>query len=148
VRLTTAFPRFAAALGPLVGVIPSKLVARLGWDTQPNGPSRPSYRGARTLGPAAATTDSGSPPSPARHGRWVGARPKAVQQHAPGAPSPAEASELRSYYRKLDPDRFPSTRAAARALTGVSARDEFLEGLQFILDGVEPRLTGPGTTPA
>jgi AcrR family transcriptional regulator len=72
----------------------------------------------------------------------------AVQQHAPGAPTPAEATELRSYYRKLDAGRFPSTRAAAQALTGVSARDEFVEGLQFILDGIEPRLTRAGTTPA
>ena len=72
----------------------------------------------------------------------------AVQQHAPGAPTRAEASELRRYYRNLDSDRFPSTRAAAQALTGVSARDEFLEGLQFILDGIETRLTGVGTTPA
>ena len=71
-----------------------------------------------------------------------------MQQHAPGAPTPAEASELRRYYRNLDSDRFPSTRAAAQALTGVSARDEFLEGLQFILDGIETRLTGAGTTPA
>ena len=70
----------------------------------------------------------------------------AVQQHAPGAPTPGEAAALRRYYRTLDPDRFPSTRAAAQALTGVSARDEFLEGLQFILDGIEPQLTPSGTT--
>jgi AcrR family transcriptional regulator len=41
-----------------------------------------------------------------------------------------------------------STRAAAQALTGVSARDEFLEGLQFILGGIESQLTEAGTTPA
>ncbi len=64
----------------------------------------------------------------------------AVQQHAPGAPTPAESSELRGYYSELDPDRFPHTRAAAHALTRVSTRDEFLEGLQFILDGIELQL--------
>jgi len=60
-----------------------------------------------------------------------------IQQHAPGNSPSQEATQLRRYYRALDPERFPATRAAADALTGVPARDEFLEGLQFILDGID-----------
>jgi AcrR family transcriptional regulator len=61
----------------------------------------------------------------------------AAQQHAPGAPGPRQAAELRDYYRGLDAERFPSTVSAADALTTVPLQTEFLEGLQFILDGIE-----------
>lgn len=61
----------------------------------------------------------------------------AVQQHAPGAPGPGDAAALGDYYRRLDPELYPSTVTAADALTAVSLEDEFLEGLQFILDGIE-----------
>lgn len=60
-----------------------------------------------------------------------------VQQHAQDAPGPEHAVELRSYYRKLDPDLYPFTVAAAEPLTSVSPEDEFLEGLQFIFDGID-----------
>jgi len=63
-----------------------------------------------------------------------------AQQHAPDAPGPEQAEALRSYYRKLDPGVYPSTVAAAGALTTVSPRDEFLEGLQFIFDGIDVAL--------
>ena len=63
-----------------------------------------------------------------------------VQQHAQDAPGPEHAVELRSYYRKLDPDLYPFTVAAAEALTTVSPEDEFLEGLQFIFDGIDAAL--------
>jgi AcrR family transcriptional regulator len=61
----------------------------------------------------------------------------AVQQHALGAPGPEEAAALGDYYGRLDPEVFPSTVAAADDLTGVPLEGEFLEGLQFILDGVD-----------
>ena len=61
----------------------------------------------------------------------------AMQQHAPGAPGPREAAVLRDYYSGLDPERFPSTVAAADALTSVPLADEFREGLQFIIDGID-----------
>jgi AcrR family transcriptional regulator len=61
----------------------------------------------------------------------------AVQQHAPGSPGPEDAAALGDYYRGLDPELYPSTVAAADALTAVSLEDEFLEGLEFILDGIE-----------
>jgi AcrR family transcriptional regulator len=70
-----------------------------------------------------------------------------AQQHAPGAPGPRQAAELRSYFLGLDPERFPSTVAAADALTTVPPAAEFLEGLQFILDGID-RAVGPALTPA
>lgn len=70
----------------------------------------------------------------------------AAQQRIPGAPGPAEALELRGYYRALDRDRYPSTVAAASALTTVSPDAEFLEGLQFILDGIGQAITRSDTT--
>jgi AcrR family transcriptional regulator len=60
----------------------------------------------------------------------------AVQQHAPGAPGPEDAAALGEYYRGLDPELYPWTIAAADDLTAVSIEDEFLEGLQFVLDGI------------
>ncbi len=63
-----------------------------------------------------------------------------VQQQAPDAPGPGHAVALRSYYRKLDPELYPFTVAAAEALTAVSPEDEFLEGLQFIFDGIDTAL--------
>ena len=61
----------------------------------------------------------------------------AVQEHAPGAPGPGEAAALGDYYRTLDPGMYPYTVAAADALTAVPLDDEFAEGLQFILDGID-----------
>ena len=60
-----------------------------------------------------------------------------AQAHAPDSQARVQAAALRAYYRGLDPVLYPSTVAAADALTTVSAREEFLEGLQFILDGIE-----------
>jgi AcrR family transcriptional regulator len=63
-------------------------------------------------------------------------------------PDPAESEQgaaLGRYYRELDPGLYPSTVAAATALTSVSSRAEFLEGLEFVLDGIEAaRLRGAG----
>lgn len=64
----------------------------------------------------------------------------AAQLHAPGTPAPEQGAALRDYYRGLDPKRYPSTVAAADALTTVPAESEFLEGLQFILDGIDREL--------
>jgi AcrR family transcriptional regulator len=48
-----------------------------------------------------------------------------------------EAAALGDYYRSLNPDVYPSTVAAAAALTGGSPQDEFAEGLGFIIDGID-----------
>jgi len=64
-----------------------------------------------------------------------------VQQQAPDAPGPQQAAALRRYYRGLDPEQYPSTVAAAEALTTVPPEAEFLEGLQFILDGIDAART-------
>lgn len=61
----------------------------------------------------------------------------AIQQHAPGAPGPDDGAALADYYRRLDPELYPWTIAAGDDLTAVSPEDEFLEGLQFILDGMD-----------
>ena len=77
----------------------------------------------------------------------------AVQQHAPGAPGPADAAALGAYYRGLDPERYPLTVATADGLTAVPLQDEFLEGLDFILDGIDRAVelraenAGPGQLP-
>ena len=55
----------------------------------------------------------------------------------PGSPGPEEAAALGDYYRTLDPQVYPQTVAAADALTAIPLEDEFLEGLQFILDGID-----------
>jgi AcrR family transcriptional regulator len=68
----------------------------------------------------------------------------AAQQHAPGAPGPRRAAQLRDYYLSLDPERFPSTVAAADALTTIPLEIEFAEGLQFILSGIECALAAGG----
>ena len=64
----------------------------------------------------------------------------AVQQHAPGAPGPEDAAALGDYYRTLDPATYPYTVAASDALTAVSLDEEFAEGLEFILDGIDRAL--------
>jgi hypothetical protein len=69
----------------------------------------------------------------------------AVQQQAPGASGPAEAADLAGYYRSLDRDRYPSTVAAADALTGMPVEDEFLEGLEFILAGITVAVVPKGS---
>ena len=61
----------------------------------------------------------------------------AVQEHARGAPGPREAGALRDYFRRLDADRYQFTIAAADDLTAVPLEDEFREGLDFILDGID-----------
>jgi AcrR family transcriptional regulator len=55
----------------------------------------------------------------------------------PNAPGPEEAAALGEFYRGLDPGAYPNTVAAADALTGISLEDEFSEGLQIILDGID-----------
>ncbi|HEX4251017.1 MAG TPA: TetR/AcrR family transcriptional regulator [Pseudonocardia sp.] len=65
----------------------------------------------------------------------------AVQQHAPGAPGPEDAAVLGDFYRALDPVTYPYTVAASDALTAVSLDEEFAEGLEFILDGIERALS-------
>jgi AcrR family transcriptional regulator len=61
----------------------------------------------------------------------------AVQRHASGAPGRDEATALGDYYRRLDPELYPWTIAAADDLTAVSLEEEFLEGLEFIIDGID-----------
>jgi hypothetical protein len=58
-------------------------------------------------------------------------------QHAPGAPGPEEAAALGEYYRGLDQELYPHTVAAADELTGVPLEDEFLDGLRFVIDGID-----------
>ena len=53
------------------------------------------------------------------------------------SPTAAHASAIASYYRELDTDTYPHTVAAADALTGTPLEDEFAEGLQLILDGID-----------
>jgi AcrR family transcriptional regulator len=61
----------------------------------------------------------------------------AIQQHAPDAPGPEDAAALNEYYRSLDPVAYPCTVAAAEALTEPLPEDEFVEGLTYIIDGIE-----------
>jgi AcrR family transcriptional regulator len=69
----------------------------------------------------------------------------AIQQHAPGAPGPEDAAALGDFYRALDPGRYPYTVAASDALTAVSLEEEFAEGLEFIVDGIDRVLTADRT---
>ena len=55
----------------------------------------------------------------------------------PGSPGPREAAAIADYFRALDAERYPFTVAGADALTDVSPEDEFVAGLQFILDGID-----------
>jgi AcrR family transcriptional regulator len=66
----------------------------------------------------------------------------AAQQDAPGAPGPDDAARLREYYLALDAGLYPATIAAAEALTTMSTEDELVEGLRFILDGIEAARSG------
>jgi hypothetical protein len=61
----------------------------------------------------------------------------AVQQQTPGAAGPEQADALGKYYRGLDPNLYPHTVAAADDLTAVPLEDEFAEGLEFLIDGIE-----------
>jgi AcrR family transcriptional regulator len=61
----------------------------------------------------------------------------AIQEQAPGAPTAEDGAALGDYYRALDPDTYPCTVAAADALTVMPLEDEFVEGLRFILDGID-----------
>ncbi|MFD5630938.1 TetR/AcrR family transcriptional regulator [Streptomyces sp. NPDC127072] len=61
----------------------------------------------------------------------------AIQQYGPGTPHPEDRTQLRDYYRSLDPAAFPATMAAADELTSVPLDDEFLFGLDLLLDGLE-----------
>ena len=61
----------------------------------------------------------------------------ALQQHTPGASVGDEAANLRKFYRALDANTYPATRAAATELTSVTPGDEFGFGLQLLLDGIE-----------
>jgi AcrR family transcriptional regulator len=55
----------------------------------------------------------------------------------PGSMDPAEAVALGAHYRHLDPDVYPHTVAVADELTSVPLEEEFLEGLEIILDGID-----------
>lgn len=55
----------------------------------------------------------------------------------PGSPDPVDAAALGGHYRHLDPNVYPHTVAVADALTSVPLEEEFLEGLQIILDGID-----------
>lgn len=61
----------------------------------------------------------------------------AAQQHGPGTPRSEDSDQLRDYYRRLDPARYPATTAAADDLTDVPLDDEFHFGLTLLLDGLE-----------
>jgi AcrR family transcriptional regulator len=63
----------------------------------------------------------------------------AALEYAPDAPGPEQASALSDYYHGLDPQLYPSIVASADDLTAVPLEEEFLEGLQFILDGIDRR---------
>jgi AcrR family transcriptional regulator len=60
----------------------------------------------------------------------------AVVQHA-GGPGPQQTAALGDYFRTLDPELYPATLAAVDVLTEVPLEQEFLDGLRFILDGVD-----------
>lgn len=55
----------------------------------------------------------------------------------PNSPGPEEAAALGDYYRALDPETYPRTVEAADALTGIPLEEEFEQGLQFVLDGID-----------
>ncbi len=59
----------------------------------------------------------------------------AIQQQS-AAGQKRESEALRGYYRALDPAAFGATVAAADDLTTVSSEEEFLEGLDFMLEGI------------
>jgi AcrR family transcriptional regulator len=61
----------------------------------------------------------------------------ALQQHAPGALLQGEAANLRNFYRALDADTYPATRASATELTSVAPGEEFRFGMELLLDGIE-----------
>ena len=70
----------------------------------------------------------------------------ALQQHAPGAPQREDAAKLREFYGGLDAHTYPATVAVADELTSVPLDEEFLFGLQLVLDGIE--LARKAATPA
>jgi len=55
----------------------------------------------------------------------------------PGSPRDDEATALRDYYQGLDAEAYPHTVGAAAYLSEASAEDEFMGGLELILDGIE-----------
>ncbi|WP_326573801.1 TetR/AcrR family transcriptional regulator [Streptomyces sp. NBC_00487] len=61
----------------------------------------------------------------------------AIQQYGPGTPRPEDQTQLRGYYRSLDPAAYPSTTAAVDDLTSVPLHEEFRFGLELLLDGLE-----------
>jgi AcrR family transcriptional regulator len=63
----------------------------------------------------------------------------------PGFPGPEEAAALGDFYRALDPQMYPQTVAAADALTAIRADEEFLEGLQLMVDGIDRKRPEPVT---
>lgn len=91
------------------------------------------------------TSDEAAAPTPRSPPHVIGFT---IQEHAPGAIGPQESGALGDYYRGLDPDRYPNTVSAARALTEVSSDDELLEGLDHLLDGIGKARGPVGSTPA
>ena len=55
----------------------------------------------------------------------------------PGALDPDGAAALAAHYRHLDPGVYPYTVAVADELTSAPLEEEFLEGLQIVLDGID-----------
>jgi AcrR family transcriptional regulator len=60
----------------------------------------------------------------------------AIQQKGAGVPGSVESGELARFYRTLDQTSFPATFKLAEHLPGTSVDDEFLFGLQLIVDGL------------
>ncbi len=71
-----------------------------------------------------------------------------LQQHAPGAPQPHDATRLRNLYLGLDAETYPATVAAAGELTSVPRDEEFRFGLQLLLDGIERARKAAGAASA
>jgi AcrR family transcriptional regulator len=63
----------------------------------------------------------------------------AALEYGPDAPGPEQASALGDYYRGLDAELYPAIVASAAELTEAPLEEEFLEGLQFIVDGIDRR---------
>lgn len=64
----------------------------------------------------------------------------AVQEISAEAPSPEAAAALRELFLSLDRERYPLTVAAAEDFEPIPLEQEFLDGLQFVLDGIESAL--------
>jgi AcrR family transcriptional regulator len=64
----------------------------------------------------------------------------AIQQHVEQTAGPERVSQLRAYYRSLDPGTYPATTTVAELLPGATIGDEFEFGLNLVIDGLENAL--------